>query len=421
MTAVQTLLQLANNGGLSPGMQGAVEASIVVDELTPYLPFETLSGTRAYGYDRVTGYVSASWIAPDAAMSSAGGRKIGRILAETCKLYAQPNISPEDAARSGGAASVLGDLAASCFTSMSRAIGDKAINGNAAPTATIDALSALVTTSGGITACTCGGLMDLSREQRGELKYTASGTKFRYRAPGDVDFGEEATIGTSTSGYVYSKNGHNWLYITRGAGALSSNSTVTVSFAFSADEPTGLYKLMEADTGQWIYGGADGGALTFELLDQLLDLCKGGSNRVMLMPKKIRRAMRKLLRDKATNETFADVGGRKVPTYEGIPCLVSDYMPTNRTRGSSGAVCSSIILMSLGAKEGFRGVASTGIVDPAMQGARLITSGPFGTAAYQLPVTATSDALVERAVGYFGFAQELREGIAILDGLTYSG
>lgn len=421
MAATQTLLQLANNAGLSPGMQGAVEASIVVDELTPYLPVETIAGTRAYGYDRITGHVSASWVAPDASMSSAGGRKLGRILAETKKLYAQPDISPEDAARAGGAGAVLGDLAASCFTAMSRAIGDKAINGNSAPTSTIDAQSVLVTTSGGITACTCGGLMDLSRETRGELKYTASGTKFRYRAPGDVDWGDEVTLGTSASAYVYSKNGSNWLYITRGAGALSSNTTAVVTFAFSADEPTGIYKLMEAETGQWIYGGTDGGALTFELLDQLLDLCKGGPNRVMLMPKKIRRALRKLLRDKATNETFADVGGKKVPTYEGIPVLVSDYMPTNRARGSSGSVCSSIILMSLGMKEGFRGVASTGIVDQAMQGARLITQGPFGTAAYQLPVSQTSDTLTERAVGYFGFAQELREGIAILDGLTYSG
>ena len=64
---------------------------------------------------------------------------------------------------------------------------------------------------------------------------------------------------------------------------------------------------------------------------------------------------------------------------------------------------------------------AAGIADAAMQGARMIAAGPFGTAAWQLPVSSTSDTLTLRATGYFGFAQELKEGVAILDGLTYSG
>lgn len=419
MAATQTLFSLAASAGISPAMRGAVEASIVVDELTPFLPVQTVAGTRAYAFDRITGQVTASWVAADAALSSAGGRAYGRITNETRKLYAQPDVSPEDAARAGGAPDVLGDLAASCFTSLSRKIGDAAINGSSAPTATIDSQSPIVAATC-VTAVTCGGALDLTAATIGELKYTATGTFFRYKAPGDVDFGDSVSIGTSASGYVYSKNGDAWLYLTRGVGAISGNQTAVVTLANGANEPDGLYRLMAANTSQWIYGGTDGGALTFELLDQLLDLCKGDGPKAMLMPKKIRRAMRKLLRDKATSETFEMVGGRKVPMYEGIPCIVSDYMPTNRVRGSSGSVCSSIILMSLGDRQGFRGVASTGIADAAMQGARMIAAGPFGTAAWQLPVSSTSDTLTLRATGYFGFAQELKEGVAILDGLTYS-
>ena len=418
MPASQSLLQLAQNAGLSMSMRGAVEAMLVQDELTPLLPFDTIAGTRAYAYDRKLGNVAASWVAADAALSSAGGLKFGRVMSETKKFYAQPNISPEDAARLGGANDAMGELSASAFIAMSRAIGDKAINGNSAPTATIDAQSPLVASTC-ITAVTCGGMIDPALGLRGELKYTATGTLFRYKAPGDTDFGDAVTIGTSTTATVFSKNGDSWLRITRGVGSLSSNTTAVVTLALGADEPDGIYTLMAAVTRQWLYGGTDGGAITFSLLDQLIDLIKGNGQKVLLTSKPIRRAIRDLIRNKASSETFADVGARKVLAYDGIPIIVSDYMPTNRARGSSGSVCSSIIGMTLGDMQGFRGVASTGIVDIAMQGARAIAQGPYGIGAYQLPVTTTSDTLTTRATGYVGFAQELVEGVAILDGLTY--
>ena len=418
--ASQTLLQLAANAGLSMGQRGAVEAMLTVDEITPILPFDTVNGSRAYAYDRKLGQVSASWVAPASSLSSAGGLSLGRVLSETKKLYAQPDITPEDAARLGGGDMAMGALAESAFVAMARAIGNKAINGSSAPTSTIDAQSTIVASTC-VTACTCGGLFDLSRETRGELRYATSGTAFRYRAPGDVDFGDAVTIGTGSSGRVFSKNGENWLYITRGAGAISANTTAVVTIAVTADEPDGLFRMMEGVTRQWLYGGTDGGAISFELLDQLMDLCKGQGQKVLLTSKLIRRAIRKLLRDKAGGETFADVGSKKVLAYDGVPILVSDYMPTTRTRGSSGAVCSAVIATTLGDMQGFRGVASTGIADVAMQGARPIAQGPYGIAAYQLPVSTTSDALVTRATGYVGFANELVEGVAILDGLTYSG
>lgn len=420
MATTVTLLQLAQNAGLSASETGAVEAMLTTDELTPLLPFETIAGTTAYRYDRKLADVTAAWVASQGAFTAAGGVKYGRILAETKKLYAQPDVSPEDAARLGGVNGVLGSLAASAFVAMSRAIANKAINGSSAPTSTIDAQSYLVTTSGGITACTTGGLHDLSQSTRGELKYTASGTLFRYKAPGDTDFGDAVSIGTTATGTVFSKNGENYLTITRGAGSLASNTTAVVTIANGADEPDGLYKLMAGVTRQWLYGGDNGGPVSFDLLDQLVDTCKGSGQKVMVTNKAVRRAVRKLFRDKASAETFTDVGSRKVLSYDGIPIIASDYMLATRTRGTASGVCSAIICASLGTMQGFRGVASTGIVDAAMQGARLITSGPFGMQCHQLPVSQSNDNVVARAVGYVGFAQELVEGVAILDGLTTS-
>lgn len=418
MAAAITLLALAASAGLTSARQGAVEAMIAVDELTPILPITEIAGTRAYQYDRKLGDVSASWVAPDAALSSAGGLKVGRVLAETKKVYAQPDISPETAARLGGGAEALGQLAASSFTAISKSIGAKLITGSSAPTADIDAASYLVTTSGGITAVTCGGMLDLSLSTRGSVKYTATGTLFRYKAPGDLDYGDPVAIGTSATGRVFSANGDSWISITRGAGALATNTEAVITITAGADEPDGVYALMAGVTRQWIYGGTNGGAVTFALLDQLLDLCKGSGQKVLVTSKPIRRAIRALLRDKAA-ETFADVGAKKVLSYDGVPILASDYVPTNRTRGTASGVCSSIIAATLGDMQGLRGVASTGITEEAMQGARAIASGPFGISSYQLPVSQTGDSMVVRATGYMGFAQELVEGVAILDGLTY--
>ncbi len=420
MATTVTLLQLAQNGGLSPAEMGAVEAMLTTDELTPLLPFETIVGTNAYQYDRKLSDVTASWVAQQGSFTTAGGLKKGRILAATKKVYAQPDVSPEDAARLGGAAGVLGELAASSFMAMSKAIANKAINGSSAVTAVVDPQSYLITTSNGITATTTGGLYDLSQSSRGELKYTASGTLFRYRAPGDTDFGDAVAVGTGSTGTAFSKNGENWLTITRGAGSLASNTTAVVTIADGANEPDGILRMMEGVTRQWIYGGDNGGPISFDLLDQLVDLCKGSGQKVMVTNKAVRRAIRKLLRDKASGETFADVGSRKVLAYDGIPIIASDYMLATRTRGTASGVCSAIICASLGMMQGFRGVASTGIVEAAMQGARLLASGPFGIQCHQLPVSQTNDNVVARAVGYVGFAGELVEGVAILDGLTTS-
>lgn len=420
MAAALTLLQLANNAGLDMGMKGAVEAMMVTDEITQVLPVETIPGNTAFSYDRITNQVTATWVAPDGTYSDAGGYARGRILAETKKLLAQPSVTPEAAARAGGVENLHGELAVSAFTAMSRKIGDAVINGSSAPTATIDPRSEVITTSNGVTATTCGGLHDLSQATQGMVKYTASGTLWRYKAPGDVDYGDAVTIAANGSGRVFSKNGENWLYITRGSGTLSNNVTSVVTIAGGANEPDGLFRMMAGVTRQWIYGGDNGGAISFELLDQLIDLIKGDGQKVLLTSKVIRRAIRKLLRDKASGETFADVGSKKVIAYDGIPIFVSDYFPTNRTRGSASGVCSAIIGMTLGARNGLTVRASTGIIDPAMQGARKIVAGPFGIDAWQLPIAQTTDAVVDRATGYVGFANELVEGVGILDGLTYA-
>lgn len=410
-----SLLQLAANAGISPALSGAVEAMIVADELAAVLPV-TVQRQREYSYTRRLSVGAAQWVAPGAAITATAGPRYGRVLAECRKIVAQPSITPEDAARAGGVESVHGALAASAFTAISREIARVTIVGSSAPTATLDPGSPLAV-AGGVTELTPSGQWDLDLGGLAQLRYTTTGGgTFRYRGPGDLDFGEPVVIPASSTGTVVSANGELRLTITRGATVLSTATTAAVTLT-RGSEPDGLYQLLAPHTSRWLYAGTNGGPVTFELLDELLDLCRGDGPRVLVTSHRGRRAIRKLLRDRSS-ESFVDIGARKTVAYDGVPVLATEYVPTTRERGTSGPVCTSVFALTLGEGQGLRLIAAEGVADAAAQGARLIAQGPFGIGAYHLPVSQNTDEIVFRAVGYIGVAQELIPGAAVLDGIA---
>jgi hypothetical protein len=414
--ATVSLLQLAANAGISPALSGAVEAMIVADELASVLPV-TVQRQREYSYTRRLSVGAAQWVAPGAAITATAGPRYGRVLAECRKIVAQPSITPEDAARAGGAEAVHGALAASAFTAISREIARVTITGSSAPTAALDPGSPLAV-AGGVTALVPSGQWDLDLGGLAQLRYTtAGGGTFRYRGPGDVEFGEPVVIPASSTGTVVSANGELRLTITRGATALTTATTSVVTVTRGAAEPDGLYQLLAPHASRWLYAGTNGGPITFELLDELLDMCRGDGMRVLVTSHRGRRAIRKLLRDRSA-ETFTDVGSRKTVAYDGVPVLATEYVPTNRERGTSGPVCTSVFALTLGEGQGLRLIAAEGVADAAAQGARLVAQGPFGIGVYHLPVSQSTDEIADRAVGYVGVAQELIPGAAVLDGLT---
>lgn len=129
--------------------------------------------------------------------------------------------------------------------------------------------------------------------------------------------------------------------------------------AVDANSFDGLKKLMPA--GQTITMGANGGVLTLEKLDELIDLVKPGRPHVLFMSKRSRRKLSQLRRASGNLlETDLDQFGRRVLFYDGIPIEVDDNIPDNETEGTSSD-CSSIYAVQFGFGTGLMGLDNGGI------------------------------------------------------------
>ena len=120
----------------------------------------------------------------------------------------------------------------------------------------------------------------------------------------------------------------------------------------------GLRKLVPAS--QTIQPGPNGGSLTLELLDQLVDLVKPGKPDALLMSKRTRRKLSQLRRQSGTVlESDVDQFGQRVLFYDGIPVLVDDFVPDNETLGT-GTGLSSVYAVKFG-PGGLMGLENGGI------------------------------------------------------------
>ena len=123
----------------------------------------------------------------------------------------------------------------------------------------------------------------------------------------------------------------------------------------------GLRKVL--GTGpQTVSAGTNGGALTLDLMDQVIDLVKPGRPDALLMSKRSRRKLSALRR---TSGNLLEVDrtdfGRRALFYDGIPIVVDENQPDNEVQGASGAVCSSIYPIRFGQSDGVMGLEHGGI------------------------------------------------------------
>lgn len=127
----------------------------------------------------------------------------------------------------------------------------------------------------------------------------------------------------------------------------------------TANDFKGVNALIAEGFGQITYAGANGGALSLELLDESSDLMRGQSSAdVMLLNRTQRRKITALGRTTGVGYPYLDVGtdtfGRQVTMWNGIPMrIIGDdkdgtaILGYDETRGSSD-VTSSIYLLALG-------------------------------------------------------------------------
>jgi HK97 family phage major capsid protein len=126
----------------------------------------------------------------------------------------------------------------------------------------------------------------------------------------------------------------------------------------NAKQFDGLVNLVQVS--QEISMGTNGGALTLDKMDELIDLVKPGRPDALCMAKRTRRKLSSLRRSSGNLlETDVDMFGRRALFYDGIPILVDDFIPIDETQGTETAA-SSIYAIKFG-RQGVMGLENGGI------------------------------------------------------------
>ena len=94
------------------------------------------------------------------------------------------------------------------------------------------------------------------------------------------------------------------------------------------------------NNSQVIPVAADSGALTTVFMDQLVDQVRPGKPDMLLMSRRARRKLNALQRASGSGMQLIDLKefGLSVPSYDGIPIFVSDFIPNNLQNGATSVL-----------------------------------------------------------------------------------
>lgn len=175
----------------------------------------------------------------------------------------------------------------------------------------------------------------------------------------------------------------------------------------TGDSFEGMLSLVAA--GQTISAGVNGGQLTFELIDELLDKVKDKDGQVDFIMSTFaqRRKYFSLLRalgGAGINETITLPSGRQVPIYRGVPWFVNDFIPSNMTQGTAA---NATVMFAGTFDDGSNKYGIAGLSARGAAGLRIQNVGPKEAA----------DETITRVKMYCGFANFSQLGLAALVGL----
>lgn len=418
--AVLSLIELLKTSTDPVEQQIAVDI-ITADQLSGVLPFRSLGVQNAITHDREKALPSVSNPSSGASITADSALAFTKVTSYARRYLIDQDIDVLDAGSAGGMRAARGLAIQAAFKSLGRAFGSDIVNGNANWTVTANSFGGT-----GYTAATIvvGPGHDV-RNPVGVLRYTHSGTTLRYKAPGDAEFGDAVSVASGVK--VYSSNKDKWVTVTFTSGSASGNGDIVFTFAVTSSTTPidGMLRLVAA--GQTISSSTNGDAITLPTLDQLADLCTDTNGpKAYVMSRRTRRAVVALLRAMG-GVTWAELAGAqfgnalgqnsKVPEYNGIPILCSDWVPTNRTTGSTSGSTSVVFCATLGQMAGLCGFYSTASQDEEDHG-EVLLQGPMGLVAERVGIVQAVDARRIRAKGYWGLQNPSEKGLAMADGIT---
>lgn len=170
----------------------------------------------------------------------------------------------------------------------------------------------------------------------------------------------------------------------------------------NSKEFDGLPQLVAA--AQEIAAGANGAALTFSMLDELLDAVPNGAD-VIVMREGTIRAYRALLRASGGIEPamiMMENFGKPMLTHNGVPILGNNFLENDETQGTSD-VCCSIYAARLNEADGLHGI---------------VGGEAAGIVVEDIGTVQNKDASRTRLKWYCGTALKSTKSLARLKGVT---
>lgn len=176
----------------------------------------------------------------------------------------------------------------------------------------------------------------------------------------------------------------------------------------AANQFNGLDNLCVA--GQTRSGAANGEALSFAALDEIMDLVtdKDGEVDYFTMNARTIRSYFALLRSlggASVNEVVELPSGDQVPAYRGVPIFRNDYVPINQVKGTETAA-TTIFCGTF--DDGSRSMGIAGLTAEKQSGIHVVDVGE----------AETKDNHIWRVKWYSGLALFSEKGIACADGIN---
>jgi len=164
-------------------------------------------------------------------------------------------------------------------------------------------------------------------------------------------------------------------------------------------------------SAQKVDTGTDGTGLSFAIMDEMMDMVldKDGQVDYFFMPARTIRTYMALLRALG-GASIGDVvqlpDGSSVPAYRGVPLFRNDYIPIDQTKGTGGAVKTTI----------FAGTFDDGSFSYGISG--LTAKNASGLAVEDVGISETKDERIYRVKWYCGMALFSELGVSAADGIT---
>lgn len=298
------------------------------------LPFVPKDG-ESFSYEREVSLGSFSFIAPGGSVASTTGttERVDITKREASEDFWVDSFAADN---QSGQVNPRDRQTMMKIKAAGRALAGKHITGGSITSATVDAFD-----SGAyVDALVAASPYIRDRLEAGELRYTHSGTLLQFRAPGDRDFGTAVACALDGTYTLYSSSPSKWIKVTLDVSDATVNQTKRITFTAS-NEFDGLTKhVSPAQTRP--SSGTDGDALSFAIMEELLDAVKNrGGQLAFVGHSKLRRKFNTLLRATGgAGPAFVMQDGSMAPTFDGVPFLTNDFVPTNEAKGSASTLSS---------------------------------------------------------------------------------